>query len=167
MKQSMFNVVKKVAGAKVNFEPRQRELDFLLVGARKACLLDGRSSIQSQQPLFKLFFTSYDVYPEGASLNDYVEPLLLVVKKGTNVSSAVFTDGEVLRYHHAELGKLLGFPPTECEQFDEIQERVFFHYHGLSFACEKSRKQLAIDYLESTFKLPDWMKKEQAFFITE
>lgn len=169
MKKSVFNALQKIIGAKVEWEHDQRAFDFVLVGARKACLVTEPITFS---PLFKMAFDVYEAYPEGVAMSHgeqwkalYGKSPMLIVKKGTDVSDVLFEKDGHLFYRHVELGILLGFPPEECLNFHTIQERKGVDYYGLMFACEKSRLDSAIAYLEKTFSLPQWMKEDYQFII--
>lgn len=170
MMKKWFDVKKKVMGITTKTKESQREFDFLLVGARKACLFSAEL-LETKGLLFLSAFDVHFAYPEEFTKQTMTEDEevyflnALIVKKGTDVSSALFKKDGVTYFRHAEVGILLGFPPKECLSFSDLKERVFVHYHELHFATEKSRLEESLSYVASTFKLPKWM--ETNVFITE
>lgn len=167
MNKTVFKGLQKLVGIYTSFEADQRAFNFVLVGARKACLI---TTPIKCSPLFNMAFDVYEVYPETApsmgenweEMYNYV-PLKLIVKKGTDVSHVIFEKDGKRFFRHLEMGIILGFPPEECQEFHTIQERIGVNYYGLQFACEKNRLASAVAYLEKTFSLPQWMKDESEF----
>lgn len=170
MMKKWFELKKKVMGIETSRADAQREFDFLLVGARKACLIPANCLVKAN-PLFTKAFDVYFGYGEFAldgTLSEEEEHLYLqafVVKKGTDVSSVIVEKDGVMYFRDLELGILLGFPPKECHAFSDMEERVLVHYHELHFATEKSRLDESLEYVANTFKIPNWMKTE--VFVTQ
>lgn len=170
MNKIVFKGLQTLVGIKTSFQADQRAFNFVLVGARNACLV---TSATKHALFFDKAFDVYDVFPETApSMGDDWEEMYetipnLIVRKGTDVRNVLFEKDGKLFFRHLEMGILLGFPPKECEEFQTIKERAGVDYYGLQFACEKSRLTSAIEYLEKTFSLPQWMKDESELSIRE
>jgi len=165
MMKMVFDLKRKFIGATMEQKHDQRAFDFVLVGARKVCIVE--NYVPSKW--FHKFFDVYVAYPSGAERREKKERDEIykgripnvIVRKGTNMEHVFYElDGD-LYYRHEEIGVMLGFPPEECAKFNEIQDRIGVDYYGLCFACERSRLQQSLEYLEKTFSLPEWMKVDQ------
>lgn len=159
MEKLFFMVKRFLVGFLVTFEPEQSHVDFLITGARKACLINGES-IKSFGLFTHFFYDFHTVYTnkvkENPELKNY--PSILVTKKGLKISNVVKEDDGMLLIDDLEMGILLGYPPKECKEFRTIKEQVAVDYHGVTFVTESSRLAESIDYMEQTFKLPKFMK---------
>lgn len=169
MMKAVFNLKQKLMGATMEWVYDQRAFDFVLVGARDVCIVNDFIPAL----WFNEYFDVYVAYPSGTETLDKAERLEryedgvpnIIVRKGTNMEHVFYeVDGD-LYYRHEEIGVMLGFPPEECAKFNEIQDRVGVDYYGLCFACERSRLEQSIAYLEKTFSLPKWMKENDGVTI--